>query len=63
MAIRQPYVLALTSLKGGVGKSTLAVNRAGALALRGKMALLDADQAIQTSSGCIKRGHLPITPL
>lgn len=57
----KPYVIALTSLKGGVGKSTLAVNLAGALALKGKTALLDADTAIQTSSGWAKRGDLPIT--
>lgn len=46
-----------------MGKSTLAVNLAGALALRGKTALLDADQAIQTSSGWVERGGLPVTTL
>jgi len=51
MSAKPPYVVALTSLKGGVGKSTLAVNLAGALALRGRTALLDAEAAIQTSSG------------
>jgi len=58
-----PYVIALTSSKGGVGKSTLAVNLAGALALRGQAALLDADIAIQTSGGWVRRGNLPIIPL
>lgn len=60
---KAPYVIALTSLKGGVGKSTLAVNLAGALALKGSTSLLDADAAIQTSSGWARRGELPITAL
>ncbi|WP_339097831.1 ParA family protein (plasmid) [Deinococcus sp. VB343] len=63
MTVRKPYVVALTSLKGGVGKSTLAVNLAGALALKGKTALIDADSAIQTSSGWVHRGGLKITAL
>ncbi|WP_291426740.1 ParA family protein [Deinococcus sp.] len=63
MAAKKPFVVALTSLKGGVGKSTLAVNLAGALALKGKTALLDADSAIQTSSGWVQRGNLKVTAL
>ena len=63
MAPRKPYVVALTSLKGGVGKSTLAVNLAGALSLRGRTALLDADAAIQTSSGWVTRAGLPVVAL
>ncbi|GGR67373.1 chromosome partitioning protein ParA [Deinococcus seoulensis] len=59
----KPHVVAFTSLKGGVGKSTLAVNIAGALSLKGKTALIDADAAIQTSSGWATRGKLPITVL
>lgn len=63
MASKKPFVIALTSLKGGVGKSNLAVNLAGALALKGKTALIDADAAIQTSSGWVQRGGLKITSL
>lgn len=63
MTAAKPYVVALTSMKGGVGKSTLAVGLAGALSLRGPTALLDADAAIQTSSGWISRISQPVTAL
>ena len=58
-----PMIVSLTSMKGGVGKSTLAVNLAGALALRGATALMDADAAIQTSGGWVQRGSIPVTLL
>ncbi|CAM3929340.1 ParA family protein [Deinococcus marmoris] len=42
-------IIAITSSKGGVGKSTLAVNLSGALALRGQTALMDADAVVGTA--------------
>ncbi|MFD1730449.1 AAA family ATPase [Deinococcus malanensis] len=45
-----PTVLAITSDKGGVGKSTLAVHLAGALTERGlKAVLIDEDGRVGTS--------------
>ncbi|UQN06193.1 ParA family protein [Deinococcus sp. QL22] len=52
-----PKVLAVTSEKGGVGKSTLAVHLAGALAERGlSVALIDEDPRVGSSARWALRG-------
>lgn len=53
-----PKTIAITSEKGGVGKSTLAVHLAGALAERGLLvALIDEDARIGSSSCWAKRSQ------
>lgn len=59
-----PAVIAITSEKGGVGKSTLAVHLTGALIERGlHAALIDEDGRIGSSIGWARRGNAHSTPL
>jgi len=56
-------IIALTSLKGGVGKSTLAVNLAGALALNSSTTLVDEDPLQSCYQWSQRNGALPMTVL
>lgn len=52
-----PKVIAITSEKGGVGKSTLAVHLSGAFAARGlKVVLIDEDERVGSSLRWARRG-------
>lgn len=51
--------IAITSEKGGVGKSTLAFNLAGALAERGSVALVDEDSRVRS---CLQWAELAPLP-
>lgn len=56
-------VIALTSFKGGVGKSTLAVNLAGALALNAPVTLVDEDPLQSCYQWAKRDGGLPMPVL
>jgi chromosome partitioning protein len=56
-------VISLTSFKGGVGKSTLAINLAGALALNASTILFDEDPLQSCYQWAKKNGQLPMPVL
>ena len=56
-------VISLTSFKGGVGKSTLAVNLAGALALNASTLLVDEDPIRSCYQWAKQNGSLPMPVL
>jgi len=56
-------VISLTSFKGGVGKSTLAVNLAGALALNASTLLVDEDPLQSCYRWARQNGSLPMPVL
>lgn len=56
-----PLVIALASLKGGVGKTTSAVHIAAHLAHAGEKVLLADGDRIRTATAWGRGGHLPFT--
>ena len=56
-------VISLTSFKGGVGKSTLAINLAGALALNASTVLVDEDPLQSCYQWAKQNGRLPMPVL
>lgn len=53
-----PIIVSVANLKGGVGKSTIAINLAGALQSKRRVVLIDADQQ-GTAAAWASAGRLP----
>jgi len=56
-------IICISGSKGGSGKSTLSVNLAGALALKGPTVLSDEDATIRTSQDWLTGSAIPVTLL
>jgi len=59
----EPKIIAVAGSKGGGGKSTIAVNLAGALAMRGPTVISDEDETIRTTQDWLDGSAIPVTLL